>query len=486
MYLEYYLKQLDDSLIPEFLKKYLHIPSLERLKHISYFCGMDYASKDIYNFREYISRYDHSLTVALLTYKLTNDPKATIAGLIHDVATPCFSHVIDYMNKDYAKQESTEKYTEEILRKDKKFLECLKEDKIELEDIIDFKKYTIVDNERPKMCADRIDGVILTAISWTKDITKKDIKEIVKDLYVVENEVGEKEIAFHSPCLAQKVVTMSTRIDKYCHSKEDNYMMELLANITRMAINKKIISDSDLYSKTEEELFIIFENSLDEELKELVRKFQTIKRKEVPDISLPPIKKRELKPLINKQRLEMKNRCSWTNPTNEVYLKYHDTEWGVPTYDDRMLLELLILESFQAGLSWECILNKRENFRKAYDNFALEEIIKYDEEKQKKLEQNQGIIRNKLKIKASINNAKIFKNIQKEYGSFSDYIWHFTKNKIIYELDKTTSPLSDTISEDLTKRGMKFVGSTIIYSYLQAIGVIYSHSKDCFLYKNKK
>lgn len=176
-------------------------------------------------------------------------------------------------------------------------------------------------------------------------------------------------------------------------------------------------------------------------------------------------------------------RCFWANPENENYIKYHDKEWGKPVYDDHKLLEMLILESFQAGLSWECILNKRENFRKAFDNFELEKICNYTEKKIEELRQDEGIIRNRLKIKASIKNSKIFKEIQKEYGSFSNYIWHFTNNEVIYEIGKTNSKLSDTISKDLKKRGMSFVGTTIIYSYLQAIGVIYSHEKGCFLYK---
>ncbi len=181
----------------------------------------------------------------------------------------------------------------------------------------------------------------------------------------------------------------------------------------------------------------------------------------------------------------MKNkikRCNWVNDKNELYIKYHDEEWGEPLYDDQKLLELLILESFQAGLSWECILNKRSFFEKAFDHFDINLICQYDDKKIEELLNNKNIVRNKLKIKAAINNSKIFKNIQQEYGAFSNYIWHFTKNKIVYEIDKTRSELSDTVSYDLKKRGMKFVGSTIIYSYLQAIGVINSHQKECFKY----
>lgn len=176
-------------------------------------------------------------------------------------------------------------------------------------------------------------------------------------------------------------------------------------------------------------------------------------------------------------------RCKWCNLKNGKYIEYHDKEWGVPSYDDQYLYEMIILESFQAGLSWECVLNKREDFRKAFDNFDVEKICNYNDGKIQELLKNEKIIRNKLKINASINNAKIFKNIQNEYGSFYKYLLTFTKNKILKETNKTTNDLSDSISKDLIKRGMKFVGSTIIYSYLQATGFIYSHEKECFMSK---
>lgn len=176
-----------------------------------------------------------------------------------------------------------------------------------------------------------------------------------------------------------------------------------------------------------------------------------------------------------------KNRCKWANPENERYIKYHDEEWGRPVYDDHKLFEMLVLESFQAGLSWECILNKQEAFRDAFDNFDLSKVCEYDENKVEELMNNSGIVRNRLKIKSAITNANIFKNIQEEYGSFSNYLWSWTDNKIVYEKGLTTSELSDKVSMDLKKRGMKFVGSTIIYSYMQAVGVIYSHDTGCFL-----
>ena len=178
-----------------------------------------------------------------------------------------------------------------------------------------------------------------------------------------------------------------------------------------------------------------------------------------------------------------KVRCKWCNIKNKLYVEYHDKEWGIPNFNEHHLFEMLILESFQAGLSWECVLNKREEFRKAFDNFDIDKICNYDDKKIQELLKNEKIIRNKLKINSAISNSKIFREIQNEYGSFNNYLITFTNNKIIYEIDKTSSELSDKISGDLKKRGMKFVGTTIIYSYLQAIGVIYSHEKGCFMYK---
>ena len=176
------------------------------------------------------------------------------------------------------------------------------------------------------------------------------------------------------------------------------------------------------------------------------------------------------------------SRCRWCNLNNPAYVTYHDTEWGVPQYDDRKLFEFLILESFQAGLSWETILNKRGNFRRAFDDFDPEIICHYDEAKIQALMSDAGIVRNRRKIEAAIFNAAAFLQIQAQWGSFCRYIWHFTDGKIIYETGLTHSALSDLISKDLQKHGMRFVGTTIIYAYLQAIGIIHSHDADCDLY----
>lgn len=181
--------------------------------------------------------------------------------------------------------------------------------------------------------------------------------------------------------------------------------------------------------------------------------------------------------------MKEEKRCKWCNLNNPKYIEYHDNEWCKPNFDDKYLFEMLILESFQAGLSWECVLNKRDDFRRAYDNFDIDKICNYDDTKIQELLNNDKIIRNKLKIKASITNSKIFKSIQNEYGSFYNYLKTFMNQDVIYETDVTTNDLSDNISNDLRKRAMKFVGSTIIYSFLQAVGIIYSHDKECFLYK---
>ncbi len=177
-----------------------------------------------------------------------------------------------------------------------------------------------------------------------------------------------------------------------------------------------------------------------------------------------------------------KKRCGWVEGKEEIYIRYHDEEWGVPKYDDDILFEMLILEMFQSGLSWITILKKREAFRKAFDDFDIDKIMEYGESKVNELLENKCIIRNRLKIDATINNAKIFREIQNEYGSFSAYIWSYTDNKIIKAEYKTKSDLSEKISKDLKKKGMKFVGPTIIYSYMESIGIIDNHTKDCYKY----
>tara|TARA_B110000091_G_scaffold120858_1_gene130150 strand:+ start:2488 stop:3045 length:558 start_codon:yes stop_codon:yes gene_type:complete len=183
----------------------------------------------------------------------------------------------------------------------------------------------------------------------------------------------------------------------------------------------------------------------------------------------------------------MTTRCFWVNDSQK-YIDYHDKEWGEPVFDDAILFEFLILETFQAGLSWITILNKRENFRKAFDHFDYTKIAAYSESKYETLLLDAGIIRNKLKIRSAITNAQLFMKLQKEFGSFSDFIWSYVQGKPILNNFHTreevpaTTALSDTISKDLKKRGFKFVGSTIIYAYMQAVGMVNDHTTDCFKY----
>jgi DNA-3-methyladenine glycosylase I len=179
-------------------------------------------------------------------------------------------------------------------------------------------------------------------------------------------------------------------------------------------------------------------------------------------------------------------RCRWADVNSDIYLDYHDHEWGVPVYDDEKLFEMFLLETFQAGLSWIIILKKRKDFRIAFDNFDPHKIAGYDETKIKELLANENIIRNRLKINAAIANSKIFLEIQKEFGSFSEYLWNFSNHKIIKNTDDnfpTKTEISDRISKDMQKRGMKFVGSVTIYSYLQAVGIVNDHETTCFRYK---
>ncbi len=181
-------------------------------------------------------------------------------------------------------------------------------------------------------------------------------------------------------------------------------------------------------------------------------------------------------------------RCAWFNSPDPIYAEYHDTEWGVPVKDDDTLFEFLILETFQAGLSWITVLRKRENFREAFDHFDYKKIARYNQDKVDELLQNPGIIRNKLKVHATVSNAQAFIEVQKEFGSFSQYIWGFVDHKPInngltnYKNAPATSPLSDAISKDLKKRGLKFVGSTVIYAHMQATGMVNDHEVNCFRY----
>jgi DNA-3-methyladenine glycosylase I len=193
----------------------------------------------------------------------------------------------------------------------------------------------------------------------------------------------------------------------------------------------------------------------------------------------------------NKKSIPAKKRCPWAT-SDPLYILYHDREWGVPVHDDRKLFEMLILEGAQAGLSWITILKKRENYRQAFDNFDAEKIIGYDRRKIRKLLNNEGIVRNRLKIEAAIRNAEAFLAVRKEFGSFDKYIWQFVGGKPMINRWKTLGEIpaktaeSDAMSKDLKKRGFKFVGSTICYAFMQATGMVNDHLVECFRYPARR
>jgi DNA-3-methyladenine glycosylase I len=188
-------------------------------------------------------------------------------------------------------------------------------------------------------------------------------------------------------------------------------------------------------------------------------------------------------------KTEDQKRCKWVDLNNPLYVKYHDIVWGVPVHNDRLLFEMLVLEGAQAGLSWSTILAKREHYKKAFDNFNVKKVASYGEEKVDELLLDQGIIRNKLKISSAVKNAKVFLMVQEEFGSFNNYLWGFVAGKVIQnQFEKFSdipaqTDLSLKISKDLKKRGMNFVGPTIIYAFMQAVGIVNDHEKHCFRHR---
>ena len=305
MLLEYYKTKLGIKEMPDFLKKYLELPIIERLKYITYLCGMDYASKDVYDFKEKITRYDHSLTTALMTWNLTQDKETTIAALFHDAATPCFSHVIDFMNGDRVKQESTEEPHGKILRSSVGLKDMLESDGIDIGNIINFKQYSVVDLERPKLCADRLDGIILTGISWAAKVDENMIDAVVRDITVYENEDKEKEIGFVDEITALDVCIVNQRIDYLCNQRFDYYMMNLLADIVKLGMDKGYYSYESLYKMTEIVLLDILNNTNDGEILSLLDRFYNIKESEIPlfKVNNKEVKSRVLKPFVSGERL---------------------------------------------------------------------------------------------------------------------------------------------------------------------------------------
>lgn len=286
-----------------FLEKYRDLDILKRLKNVSRLCGMEYASSHAYNFAFSISRYEHSLATAKLVYKCSKDKSATLAALFHDIATPVFSHVIDYMNRDYLLQESTEKKTYEILNKSPEVKRLLQSDNVDIADVINFKKYSIVDLPRPCLCADRIDNIISDGMTWLNVLSFQDAKEILDDIVIYSNENGALEMGFSSENTALYVKYINDEINKLMHTKKDNYMMLLLANIVKRCIDIGVVDYDELYQIDEPTMVKIIESAIsgDDVLHDLWYSFRTIET--FPDIDIPNIKDRCVNPLVVGKRL---------------------------------------------------------------------------------------------------------------------------------------------------------------------------------------
>ena len=298
---EIYKKELGE--IPAFLNKYLELDIMLRLKDISLLCGMEYASNYIYNFKYDISRFDHSLNTALITWYLTYSKKYTLASLFHDASSPAFSHVVDYMNGDFIKQESTENMLDYILLSSDKLKNMLSIDDLDISDILDFKKYSVVDLKRPCLCADRIENTISSYMGWYGNFNINDILKVVRSLTLYTNEFNELEIGFNNIEAANIFDNMNNKINELTHSNEDKYMMILMSNIIKKCINLSLISYEDLYRLTESKLVdIIVDNlSIDYELNDMWYKFTNIKF--IDEKQKSKIKERVIKPLINGKRL---------------------------------------------------------------------------------------------------------------------------------------------------------------------------------------
>lgn len=294
--------------IPEFLNKYLELDIMKKLKGRSLFCGMDYASPYMYNFKYQISRYDHSLNTALITWKLTEDKKQTIAALFHDISTPVFSHVIDYMNGDYVEQESTEAKTRELLLSSKKLLEYLQDDYIDINDIVNFKQYSVVDLPRPSLCADRLENIIGVGMSWVKDMSLSQAIEIIDSLTLSKNENNQYEISFRHKYLGELVKHINDSINELTHSNTDTYMMILLADIVKKTIDEGYIIYDDLFRLTEEEYIKIIEDNVPFDY-ELADMWDTFKHVSEPSCKYDiEIKDMTLNPIVRDRRLVQKNK----------------------------------------------------------------------------------------------------------------------------------------------------------------------------------
>lgn len=290
--------------MPEFLLKYMETPELKRLKHIGYFCGMDYCSKAMYQFKLYFSRCDHSLAVALITWHFTKSRAATVAALLHDISSPVFSHVVDFMRGDKMTQEYTEKYTEEIIRNSVELNNCLKQDNLTVEQVSDLKQYPLGDNDRPKLCADRLEGTFSNLMYWDKSLSLDEVKTIYQTICVTKNEEKEPELGFQTAQDANKFFDLTLRAGYLSHEKEDALCMQLLADTLKEAEKKHFLTEKDLFEKTEPEIVRQINRIPDPKIRRMWTTFQTIQEvytmnQQIPDTyyAIPTVKKRIVDPL---------------------------------------------------------------------------------------------------------------------------------------------------------------------------------------------
>ncbi len=289
------------SEIPDFLIPYIETNTMQRLKDISYFCGMEYGNKELYQFKYYVSRLDHSISTALIIWHFTQNKIQTIAALFHDAGTPATSHVIDYLNDDYIIQESTEADLSDILKNDQNLLDLIKKDGYLLDDITDFKKYPLIDCKRPKLCSDRIDGLFLISLVWAKNIELEEIKEIYQNISLTSNEDNNLEYNFNDPIWADRFVELNDRFNELTNDVLDYNSMALLAKMIEYIIAKEIITYDDLFSLTDIKLFnIILHNAQnDSTLRKLYDDFTSLN--EIED-DIPELKQRDIDPLILNKR----------------------------------------------------------------------------------------------------------------------------------------------------------------------------------------
>ena len=287
---------------PDFLIPFIETETMQRLGKIDYFCGMYKASKAIYHFKYYLTRLDHSISVALITWHFTKNKEQTLAALFHDAGTPAFSHVIDYLNNDLVIQESTEIDLNEVLNQDQGGLELFEKIGLLVEQVAEYKAYPLVDNKRPKLCADRLDGIFISNLVWVQGTNLEEIKKIYADIDLATNEDDELEFNFKSKDMVALLLKRNQEINTLTHSDNDYYFMHLLASIVRHLINMKIISYEDLYLLTEDVLYEKIEKAtkIDEELTSLYQEFTSLEV--VPPQKKMPIKERIIAPLVNGQR----------------------------------------------------------------------------------------------------------------------------------------------------------------------------------------